>query len=198
MTVPLPTTRLPEFALRVESRAGRGDWLVLAVPAGTCDDIAANLLAELAAFETTVAVHVTDVENALALAESVRHAARDARVVVSGVDEFSDSEWEHLDLLRSRLARDQAILLLLSPDSVERLFRNAPNVSSWIGGSVWTLDESDDEESAAEKEPRLAELRRWANMTDEQLIELAQEGKLPSGPEYAEWLILIGRGDLLG
>ena len=72
----------------------------------------------------------------------------------------------------------------------------APNVASWIGGSAWEL-EGPQGLAPAERESRLQALRAWARLTDEDVVHLAEAGNLPQEPEYAEWLILLGRGDLL-
>jgi hypothetical protein len=34
-------------------------------------------------------------------------------------------------------------------------------------------------------------------MTDDEVIAAARSGALPRDPEYAEWLVLVGQGDLL-
>jgi hypothetical protein len=52
--------------------------------------------------------------------------------------------------------------------------------------------------SPGEIEQRLAALRAWASCGDAEVIQLAETGQLPRDPEYAEWLTLLGRGDLLG
>jgi len=100
-------------------------------------------------------------------------------------------------LLRSLLSRRHAVILLLTTPSIERLVRDAPNISSWIGSSVWALAQPHRDEVAASREKRLRDLRSWSSMSDGDVIRLAQEKSLPAEPEYVEWLILMGRGDLL-
>ena len=53
-------------------------------------------------------------------------------------------------------------------------------------------------EFAATVLERLESLRQWSGMTDEEVITRAEQGTLPGDPPYAEWLVLLGRGDLLG
>jgi hypothetical protein len=51
--------------------------------------------------------------------------------------------------------------------------------------------------SPSEIEQRLTALRAWAGRGDAEVIQLAETGQLPRDPEYAEWLTLLGRGELL-
>jgi hypothetical protein len=44
---------------------------------------------------------------------------------------------------------------------------------------------------------RLAALRAWASKTDGEVVAAARDGTLPLDPEYAEWLVLLGHGELL-
>ena len=49
-----------------------------------------------------------------------------------------------------------------------------------------------------ERQARLASLREWSGMTDEEVIARAARGELSPDPQYALWLVLLNRGDLLG
>ena len=51
--------------------------------------------------------------------------------------------------------------------------------------------------TADEIEQRLQNLRDHNNLTNQQVIEMAKEGTLPSEPYFAEWLVLLDRGDLI-
>ena len=110
---------------------------------------------------------------------------------------MSDADWRHIDLLRSRLVGAGTIIGLVSLTTAGRISRNAPNLSSWIGGGMWTLNPTADSVSDAERNERLKVLRRWGKMTDEQVIRRAKDGSLPDDPEYTEWLILLDRADLV-
>jgi hypothetical protein len=72
----------------------------------------------------------------------------------------------------------------------------APNLASWLGGLVFSRQDPG-ERLAALRQQRLASLRAWSSKTDEDVIRDAEAGTLPRDPEYAEWLVLLGRGDLL-
>ena len=76
--------------------------------------------------------------------------------------------------------------------------RAAPNLASWIGGSVWSIDLASDALDEEERRSRLATLREWSGLSDSEVVQMAQEGNLPAEPEYVEWLVLLGREDLVG
>jgi hypothetical protein len=121
-----------------------------------------------------------------------------ATLVVHGLEQYKAHDWQHLDMLRSKLLRNGPVCLVLSAAGAEHLTRYAPNLSSWLGGSLWELEEEDEAVLARQVEGRLKHLRRWAGMSDQQVVEMAREGKLPADPEYQEWLLLLGRSDLVG
>jgi hypothetical protein len=119
-------------------------------------------------------------------------------VVIAGIDAWPPSEWRHLDELRSRFTRDERTALVVSSTTFENIMREAPNFSSWLGASVWTYLPRSSELTEPERERRLEALRTWASLTDADVIARAEQGTLPPDPEFAEWLVLLDRGDLLG
>jgi hypothetical protein len=48
-----------------------------------------------------------------------------------------------------------------------------------------------------ERQRRLADLAAHYKLDNEQVIRLAEARTLPPDPEFVEWLVLLGRGDLL-
>jgi len=101
-----------------------------------------------------------------------------------------------VDLNRTRLQRSSTTVLVLDPTSIERLENTAPNFASWIGGNIWHLEQAQPLDGAL-AEQRLVALRRWSGLDDLEVIRRAEAGALSPDPEYAEWLTLLGRGDLL-
>jgi hypothetical protein len=89
-------------------------------------------------------------------------------------------------------------VLVMTSKSAEGLARFAPNLASWIGGSMWTVDLSIERLSESERASRLKSLRQWARMDDEEVVRRAEVGTLPKEPEFEEWLVLLGRADLIG
>jgi hypothetical protein len=115
---------------------------------------------------------------------------------IVGMDDMRAQGWRHLDGLRSRLLGQRCVVLMLSASAMMRVQNLAPNLASWFGSSMWQLDLSESL-SEDDKEQRLRALRRRFRKRDDQIIDLARQSKLPSDPEYAEWLVLLGKGDLL-
>jgi len=81
--------------------------------------------------------------------------------------------------------------------SFDDLMRTAPNLASWLGGQVFTFPSHGETGVAAHRERRLAALRAWASRSDQEILVAARTGTLPPDPEYAEWLVLLGHGELL-
>jgi hypothetical protein len=93
--------------------------------------------------------------------------------------------------------RKRGLVLILSPESAKTMFSYAPNIVSWLGSRVYSFLKDTELLSAEEIQERLATLREWSGYTDSQIIEMAETRTLPSEPEYAEWLVLLERGDLI-
>ncbi|WP_428263576.1 hypothetical protein [Haliangium sp.] len=194
-----PPSDTANLAARVLNRPAQTEWVVLQVPADQDAELASELADELAADIEAIggaAVVSIEVGDADALIAALRRPGDDIRVF-SGLDAFSPQDWARLDLARSRLARAGCVVLVASAESVERLYRHAPNLASWIAAAVWSFDESGWGLSPEEREARLDALRTWSGLDDAEVVARAERGTLPGDPEYAEWLILLGRGDLV-
>lgn len=189
---------LSEFALRTTARSGGGDWLVLVASEEEMGQAASHLKTEVEVLGDYSVKHIKDPIGARELANAVHNAERGKLLIISGFDSFSEEEWGHLDLLRSRLGRQGTVVLVMSARSIQSLARNAPNLASWIGGSIWQVNIASESLSEEEKAARLHSLREWSGLTDDEVLKRAVEGTLPNQPEYAEWLVLLGRSDLLG
>lgn len=198
MTIAPARMAVAAFALRAVARPGKGDWLVLVVPEEAVGEIASRVAGEIEGLGGCWAENIKDPADARELAQTVHDAERETVLVVSGLDRFLEEEWRHADLLRSRCVRDKTIVLVISPRSAEKLARGAPNLASWIGGSLWEADLGAESLSDDERSMRLRSLREWSGLTDDEVVRRAREGTLPDDPEFAEWLVLLGRVDLLG
>jgi hypothetical protein len=192
---PTPT-ELGDFAFEVLERPGPNEWFALVVPRDEVQQVADALKEEMLAIGDVAPEHL-HARTADEIREFVpSHPA--GVLLLSGQDTFGPPEWQKLDGFRSLLERDGASVFILGEEALGELFRHAPNLSSWLGGSVWHLERQDHTLSAQEKHERLEALRRRYGMTDEEVITRAEQGTLPGDPPYAEWLVLLGRGDLLG
>jgi hypothetical protein len=184
-------------ALRIVSLSGRSDWLLLVVPG----DGASGAIDALAGSVRTLGGQVTTVDVTGRAAEDVVKAVAGCGpgtvLLVYGLERLTDEEWRHIDLLRSRLTGIGTIVLVGSGITAERIGRNAPNLASWIAGSMWTLNPGADALTNEERNERLKALRRWSKMRDEDVVRRAEDGTLPDDPEYTEWLILLDRADLV-
>lgn len=188
---------LDELGFRVVESAEPNAWVVLITDQ---QSIASSLHAEIERLRSPgeAAPVVVTVDSVGALFQAV-HAHPRGTLVVVGAATFSIDDWRSLDANRTRLMRSDVTVLILNDAGAGRLENVAPNLASWIGGRVWRL--ADDAAAPAltpdEIDQRLTTLRAWAGRGDAEVIQLAETGQLPRDPEYAEWLTLLGRGDLL-
>lgn len=188
---------IAELALRLMSRRGRGDWVALVLEPGSNTAVIAEELAEEMECLGDVTVdRVAGAADALDLASRLASSARP--VVIYGLDVWSEGEWSRLDHLQSRFARLERTALVVSSATFEALSSAAPNFSSWLGASAWSHLPRDDELTDEERDRRLETLRSWSGLSDDAVIARAERGELPRDPEFAEWLVLLHREDLLG
>jgi hypothetical protein len=110
-------------------------------------------------------------------------------------DEEVEAASRLLDYGRGRLVDRCRGIIVTSDAGLRTLAASAPSFWSWTGAQVWRPDFS---AGVLDVETRLASLRNELGKTDEEIIEHAKDGTLPSDPVYAEWLTLLGRGDLIG
>lgn len=102
---------------------------------------------------------------------------------------------EALDERRNRFVGGPTVILLVEPGGKGELARMAPNLDSWIGSNVWS---DPTELPSFDTEQRLRSIREHMKQSDEDVLKAAEARQLPMDPVYAEWLALLGRGDLLG
>jgi hypothetical protein len=114
-------------------------------------------------------------------------------------DQWTTSVWQQFDYRRSYLDRGKrGGSIIISESAMGEMLSNAPNFASWIGSKIFRLILGSELLTDEECEKRLATLREWKGLTDEEVIAQAEAKKLPRDPEYGEWLILLNRGDLIG
>ena len=118
-------------------------------------------------------------------------------VVLTGLDSFDERRWQALDVKRDGMARQGALVLWLSPTGVQGLCGHAPNLRSFIGGSIFLLGPDGGIMTEEERQRRLDDLAAHYKLDNQRVIQLAEARELPPDPEFVEWLVLLGRGDLL-
>jgi hypothetical protein len=184
-----------EFALLLTALRGASAYALYSTRSSDVHAIVIDVKTELEALEAEIGVHIV---------EHSRGAARllhdfpsvTAEVLLIEAEGYEEPDWRLLDRRRSALAREGVTVFFTTPSSFDSLMRVAPNLASWLGGLVF---EEEDERARIEEHRarRLAALRGWSGKTDDEVVREAERGELPRDPEYAEWLVLIGRGDLL-
>ncbi len=187
-----------EFAYAVSARPSIGDWSALAVSASLLPAAVAEELAEQLQIFSDAAVHlVAAPDDAEAIVRQFRTTAL-GTMILNETESLSEETLRRLDFARSRLSREGAVVLVLKLDTLRRLLHVAPNLASFVEGFVVMLAPEAEQLSPAEKESRLAALRAWAGLTDAEVVARASRGSLSPDPEYAEWLVLLGYGGLIG
>ncbi|MRG94772.1 hypothetical protein [Polyangium spumosum] len=117
-------------------------------------------------------------------------------VLLIDASTYDERDWKLLDIRRSSLGRDGVMIFVTTPESFAKLMQTAPNLASWLGGFVFS-HENEAAHIEEQRSQRLEALRAWAGKGDDEVVRAAEQGTLPRDPEYAEWLVLLGRGDLL-
>jgi len=130
------------------------------------------------------------------LARVLHEPEDDIGILVAHAD-IGLERWSSLDLMRSALERKGPIILWLSSDCIPGIVEHAPNIRSFIGGSLFCAGPEGGLMTEEDREKRLRELREFYDLTNDQVIERARSKALPSEPHFVEWLVLLGRGDLV-
>lgn len=113
-------------------------------------------------------------------------------------ESWEKQDWKTFDGFRSRLDRGKkGGCLILTEQSSRLMLHNAPNFVSWLGARIYPFLKDAEMLTPEECDRRLEALQNHFNQSDEEIIQLAKNRQLPSEPEFAEWLILLDRGDLL-
>ncbi|HSN98009.1 MAG TPA: hypothetical protein VLS89_06910 [Candidatus Nanopelagicales bacterium] len=184
----------PEFALRLLASRGAAAYFAYLVLHEEVAEVIEEIDAELRALDEGATVKVITASSAARLLQELPSVTEE--VILIAAQTFDEADWRRLDRGRSSLARAGVMVFFTTPSSFEELMRAAPNLASWLGGFVFTR-EDESARVAEQRGQRLAALRAWSGKTDEQVIQEAERGDLPRDPEYAEWVVLLGRGDLL-
>jgi hypothetical protein len=194
MSEPRESIGTGELAHLVGVQEAPARWLCLLAVEGEVDDAAAALTGALARAGKVQVQRIVAPQRVSAFAALVQETK--GTLVVHGLDGYSAESFRHLDGLRSVLHRLDPVVLVLTRKATEQINRYAPNLASWIY-RYWTLDKTAGILTNEEKEARLDVLRGKFDMTDLQVISASEAGTLRNDPEFAEWLVLLDRGELL-
>jgi len=130
------------------------------------------------------------------LGESLHQPGDDVVILAATVDPGS-ALWSSLDLIRSALERKGPIIFWLSADCVPSLSEHAPNIRSFIGGGIFAAGPDGGMMTEEDRQSRLQQLAEHYQLTNDEIVSRALSGTLPSEPHFIEWLVLLGRGDLV-
>ena len=185
-----------EIGRRAEIR-GSNSWFVVLTPPSEAEDILLDFVAELSAVLNQSVRVVRALPSPIEkLRKELFHPENDTVVIVD-LNKSNSDVWSALDINRSGLLRSGTVVLWLSLSGLTILCKFAPNLRSFIGGSIFYLSLSDGQMTPEECNARVSALESHFEISTSKMIALAEAGKLPTEPQFVEWLVLIGRGDLV-
>jgi hypothetical protein len=190
----VPGASAADLALRASVMRGTAAYGAYLAASGDIDAAIEDLEAELVGLDDRIQVATLRPGDGEQLVTDL--AASPAELILVDARSFAAPAWALLDRRRSSLAHLGVLIFVTTPSSFDELMRTAPNLASWLGAQVFAYVRDDAGVEAARAQ-RLEALRAWASKSDAEVIDEAKAGTLPRDPEYAEWLVLLGRGDLL-
>ncbi len=140
-----------------------------------------------------VAVNEMTVNN---LIERLRTSANSV-VLIDGLGSWTDAQFAALDVNRSRLETGAFLLFRVDLKTAGRFLDHAPNIRSFIGTNIFQIAPDPSLMNPAEIADRLNQLRTHYQLIDAEVIQRAASGDLPADPEFLEWLVLLGRSELV-
>lgn len=181
------------FVAELASAGAADAWYRLVLPGGVDATAAAFRLSDELQLVLDLEVMILDGgDGPLVLSQRVRRA-RPNPLIIRGVDGYGQSEWHHLDLLRSHLEKGGPKVLLCRAAAISDMENWAPHFTSFIAGATWLLDLDADVLTATECERRLRDLREAYRLTDAEVLAMVDQDTLPPDPDFAEWRLLLGR-----
>ena len=192
----LTSVSIDEFLQRIGSQPNGNTWSALITSNLDSQQLVDDLQETLNIFTECEIGCFSANDETNTLVQQIKKATEDY-LILWNFEQWDKNNWYEFDCMRSSLMRKRGLVLILSPESVKNMFSYAPNIVSWLGSRVYSFLKDTELLSIEEIQERLATLREWSGLTDSQIIEMAQTQTLPPEPEYAEWLVLMERGDLI-
>ena len=192
----LTSVSIDEFLQRIGSQPNGNTWSALITSNLDSQQLVDDLQETLNIFAECEIGCFSANDETNTLVQQIKKATEDY-LILWNFEQWDKNNWYEFDCMRSYLMRKRGLVLILSPESVKNMFSYAPNIISWLGSRVYSFLKDTELLSIEEIQERLATLREWSGLTDSQIIEMAQTQTLPPEPEYAEWLVLMERGDLI-
>jgi hypothetical protein len=188
---------LDELLIRIGSHPDSNIWAVLVVKPEDMTSTVLDLQDTLEIFiESEIAI-ISGENGVRELIGKVKQAEQDY-ILLWQLEAWQTADWRSFDAFRSNLDKEgNGGLILLTKESTYSLLHNAPNLASWLGAKVFYFEKDAEMLTDHEVNLRLSALQEWLNKTNDEVTKIAENSQLPHDPEYAEWLILLNRGDLL-
>ncbi len=187
---------LAEIASDVELVSG--SWSAVVSDLDRLDEILDELRDEiefaLESSESTVTV-LDASEGIDAIVRHLMERSPNDVVLVFNNESLDVAARQRLDSARTSFEGGPRVVFVMSEPALVALARDAPHLWSWVGPRVFSVDPTS---GRLDVQARLASLREGTGLTDDEIVRRAQAGELPADPVYAEWLLLLDRGDLLG
>ena len=195
--MPLKSTPVFEIARLIDLRQpGQSGFCILVAPSP--DNTIDSELQEELEVQTSSSLTRIDVGdmNVASLIERL-HSAPHPTVMISGLESWGNDQLVSLDVNRSQLETGKFVIFKMETHTAARLLDLAPNLRSYVGASVFARAPDRSTMSHEEISNRLAQLRSACQMSDEDVVNQAENGSLPADPQFAEWLFLLGRSELV-
>jgi hypothetical protein len=171
-------------------------WTVLVVETSDVDEVVEEFSETISIFSECKIRTISAQSGASELVEQIMQSSEDYLLLWT-FESWDCEDWHQLDACRSSLSIPRGGMLVLSAASAEMMLNCAPNFCGWVGSRVYALAKDSEFLTNPEREIRLSTLREWSGLSDAEVIASAESHQLPPTPEYGEWLVLLGRGDLI-
>ncbi len=172
-------------------------WLAVLKPAPDTDTALANFTADLSAALDAPVRTIGAADISIEQLRAALHSPAGDAVLITSLDRHDVEYWQGLDVNRSGLVRSGSIVLWISVEGFGQLCAHAPNLRSFLGSSILRLGSQGEVMSEAERQQRINELVSHYRIASEDVVRGAESGVLPMNPQFVEWLVLLGRGDLV-
>ena len=188
---------LDELLQRITARPDGNIWMALIVAIDEIESTLEELQDTLEIFNECETGTLSGTEGALDLVQQINQNS-EAYILLYDFENWDSQEWKTFDGFRSHLDQGKkGGFLILTQESTRLMLHNAPNFVSWLGARVYQFQKDAEMLTQIERDRRLNALQENFKMSDQDVIKLAENRKLPADPEFGEWLILLDRGDLL-
>lgn len=192
----LSSTSIDTLLQKLGAQPDGNIWTVLVVETFCIDEVVLELSETISIFAECEVKIISAQSGASELIKQIMQSCEDY-LLLCAFESWTCEDWYRLDACRSNLVKPRGGMLVLSSTSAKMMLNCAPNFYSWVGSRVYALAKDSELLTDPERELRLSALREWAGLSDTEVIASAESHQLPLTPEYGEWLVLLGRGDLI-